>query len=302
NKYIRKYYRENHNYKRLGSVAFVCRNKKLLEKFKDDLDGILTNWNFALNLHQFYNGVISPEETNNIPNLPFFKIYYTELFQWLDKNISSDDKALKISRMLMVAKLASRDLNVSKKAERKEGASTRDASKNTIKSSSAPIFALEKDMLLAVWNTTVGYEAFCAFQCYLSTNFKNYLEEKVLPDILAIEGADSTELLKESEYRGYYRKLLILQKGLNIQEGMISCSEEEMHKLLEMLSVLKKIEEFGALAAIKKKRDIKGDMTDIKYYTDGIIVLPKHVCDIDLRSLNNRSQRSRISRKRPFSH
>ncbi|KAI5150543.1 hypothetical protein ENBRE01_1562 [Enteropsectra breve] len=296
--YIVRYYLDNHNYESLGSVAFVCRNEKLLEAFRDDLDRILSNWDFALNLHKFYNGVISPEGTKNIFDLPFFKMYYAELFKWLDKKI--DDKALKISRMLMVAKLALWDSTVKKKAEPKEGVSTGDVPNNMDSSSNAPIFTLEKDMLMAVGSTKVGFQAFCAFQCYLSSAFKKHLEEEIFPGVLAIEGADSTELLKESEYRGYYRKLLLLQKGLNIQEGMISCSEEEMRKLLEMLSVLKKIEESGALAAIKKKSDIKGDMTDIKYYTDAIAVLPKCACVIVQRFFRNASQNISSGRKRPF--
>ncbi|KAI5151272.1 hypothetical protein ENBRE01_2019 [Enteropsectra breve] len=295
--YIIKYYNDIHNYKRLGSVAFVCRNTELLKSFRDDLNEILTNWDFALNLHQLYNGVISPEGIKAIADLPFFRMYYTELFEWLDTNISNDDKALKLSRMLMVAKLAARDLTVRMEVDNME---VEASSKDTDTSSIAPVFELEKDMLLAVWNTKVGYEAFCAFQCYLSTNFKNYLEEKVLSEIVAIEGADSTEVLMESKYRGYYRKLLVLQKGLDMEEGMISCSEEEMRKLLEMLSVLKKIEELDALNNIKQKSEIKEISTDIKYYTDNIKVLPKRACKIAQMSFRNASQNNSPRRKRPF--
>ncbi|KAI5150541.1 hypothetical protein ENBRE01_1560 [Enteropsectra breve] len=271
------------DYRRIGSLAFVCRNEKLLEAFRDDLDGILTNWDFALNLHKFYNGVISPEGTTNISDLPFFKMYYAELFQWLDKNISSDDKALKISRMLMVAKLALRDLTVKMEVDPIE---TGDASINMdSSSSSASIFALEKEIIKAVGNTTVGYEAFCAFQCFLSAAFKKHLEEEIFPDIVAIEGEDKAGLLKEWELRGYYRKIFRLQEGLNIKQTMISCSEEEMREFLEMLSALQQIDKFSALKGIKSKNEIEGKMTDIKYYTDNIAVLPIHAYGFILRSL-----------------
>ncbi|KAI5154059.1 hypothetical protein ENBRE01_3292, partial [Enteropsectra breve] len=98
--YIKRYYNDIHNYKRLGSVAFVCRNEKLLESFRDDLDEILTNWDFVLNFHKFYNGVFSVNGIGLIYDLPFFRIYYAEMFQWLDRNISSDDKALSSAESL----------------------------------------------------------------------------------------------------------------------------------------------------------------------------------------------------------
>ncbi|KAI5152531.1 hypothetical protein ENBRE01_2898, partial [Enteropsectra breve] len=286
NNYIIRYYNDIHNYKRLGSVAFVCRNIKLLESFRDDLNEILTNWDFALSLQQFYKGVISPEGTKNIFDLPFFKIYYAELIQWLDKNIADDDAALKISRMLMVAKLASRDLNAKKK--------TIAAPTNMDTSISTPAFELEKDMLLAVGNTTVGFQAFCAFQCYLSSAFKKHLEGEIFSGILAIEGAGSTNLLRAREFRVYYRNLLKLLAGLNIREGMISCSEEEMRKFLELLAALEELEAFNVFDAIKSKNEIKDISTDIGYYTDVISVLPHHACEIVYKKLKSSIQESSI--------
>ncbi|KAI5149380.1 hypothetical protein ENBRE01_0868 [Enteropsectra breve] len=290
--YIIRYYNDIHNYKRLGSVAFVCRNTELLESFKNDLNEILINWDFALSLQQFYKGVISPEGTKNILNLPFFKMYYTELIQWLDKNISNDDKALKLSRMLMVAKLALRDLIDKKK--------TIAASNDMDTSNSTPAFELEKNLLLAVGSTKDRYHVLCAFQCYLSAEFKQHLETEVFPGILAIEGAGSTKLFRARELRIYYRNLLKLQAGLNIRDGMISCSEGEMRKFLELLAALEELEAANVFNAIKSKNEIKDISTDIGYYTDVISVLPEHAYEIVYKKLKSRIQESRISRKRSF--
>ncbi|KAI5150587.1 hypothetical protein ENBRE01_1585 [Enteropsectra breve] len=283
---IKKYHDNYNNYRRIGSLAFVCRNKELLESFRDDLEGILNSWGFAQSLDKFYKGVISPEGTKSMRDLPFFRIYHAELFLWLDKNIASNDIALKISRMLMVAKLATRDLT-----DRMGDVTSENNSAGVIpgkkiaKSSGSSIFALEKDMLKAVGRTSVGHSAFSAFQCYLSVAFKKHLEEKALANIIAIEGAESAELLQEWCFRGYYRKLLKLQKELNLELGMVTCCEGEMRKLLEMLSVLQKIEGLGALSAIKKKSEIKGVFTEINFYTENIAVLPMRVCKIVFRYL-----------------
>ncbi|KAI5148578.1 hypothetical protein ENBRE01_0416 [Enteropsectra breve] len=296
---IESFSKKYQNYRRIGSLAFVCRNKELLKCFKDDLDWILTNWYFASNLHNFYNGIISSEGTESIPDLPFFRMYYAELFLWLDKNISDDDVALKISRMLMVAKLATRDLTDRMEVD-VNGSSSAGISpgENNVVPCDSSIFALEKDMIKAVWRSKVGYEAFCALQCYLSADFKKYLEEKLLPGIIAIEGADSGELLKEWRYRGEYRKLLKLQAGLDIENGMGTCGEEEMRKLLEILSELNYLE-ISALMAIKEKSKLKGEFTDIKYYTENISVLPKHICGMVVESLQTDGQKCSVFRKRP---
>ncbi|KAI5150147.1 hypothetical protein ENBRE01_1325 [Enteropsectra breve] len=280
---IRKY---QGNYGRIGSLAFVCRNKELLESFKDNIDGILSNWGFAQDLDKFYSGVFSPEGTASISDLPFFRMYYAELFTWLDNNISDD--ALKISRMLMVAKLAARGLAVKMEVDERSSTIPGQASH---KPNNAPNFTLEKNMLRAVGRTKVGYFAFCAFQVYLGASFKKHLEKDVLPEIVAIEGAENVELLGEWRLRGHYRQLFKLQESLNTEQGMASCSEEEMRKFLEMLSVLKQIESFGALKNIKDKREIQDICTHIKYYTDNITVLPERVCEIVIRSLDTCGQK-----------
>ncbi|KAI5152532.1 hypothetical protein ENBRE01_2899 [Enteropsectra breve] len=246
---IRKY---NEDYGSIGSLAFVCTNRELLGSFRADLERILSTWGFAQDLENFYKGVISPEGTKNIFDLPFFKMYYAELFAYIDKNIA--DKALKLSRMLMVAKLAVRDLSFKMEEDSSESS---DDDKlvpdlESMETKSALSCTLEMEILKAVAKTTVQYEAFCAFQCYLSPNLKKHLEEMVLPNIVAIDD-DSEEPIMEEELRVFYRKLLKLQTGLNFKDEGSSCSEEEMRKFLEVLSALEPIEEFGALDSIKSK-------------------------------------------------
>ncbi|KAI5151264.1 hypothetical protein ENBRE01_2014 [Enteropsectra breve] len=262
---IKKYVRDGNSCVGIGSLAFVCKDKELLESFKEDLDGILTNWDFAQNLEKFYKGTVSFENRVSISNLPFFTMYYAELFIWLDKNIPYYDKAQKISRMLMVAKLAARGTNYRKKNESNEG------------TSSAPTYAFEKGIFRAVSKTRCGYEALCAFQFYMDESFRKYLEKKVLPNIIAIEGSDSVELLQAREFRGYYRKLLKLKESLTTSYGMDFCSVEEIQKLIYMIEALLQIENLGALKAIKKKSEIKGEFTDIKYYTENIPILSRDI-------------------------
>ncbi|KAI5150689.1 hypothetical protein ENBRE01_1647 [Enteropsectra breve] len=194
--------------------------------------------------------------------------------------------------MLMVAKLATRNTYV-----RKEGTGVTSAKKTRNTSFN---IALGMEIHKAVMKTKIGYEASCAFHCYLSAAFKKHVEERVVPDYVAIEGSDSAELLNERYYREYYRKLLKLQGDLNIKQGMIRCGEEEMCKFLDYLSVLKDITNLDALNAIRRKSEITGEMTDIKYYTENIAVLPKRVCDIVFGSLHKCSQENSIRRKRPL--
>ncbi|KAI5150540.1 hypothetical protein ENBRE01_1559 [Enteropsectra breve] len=262
---IRKQIKNVNSCAEIGSLAFVCKDKELLESFKDDVDDILTNWDFAQNLEKFYNGVASVEGRASVKDLPFFTMCYTELFLWLDKNISIYDKAQKISRMLMVAMLAVKGPN-----SRMEAASIEDTS-------ITPTYALEKGIFRAVSKTRFGYEAVCAFQFYMGESFRKYLDEEVLPNIIAIEGADSVELLQAREFRCYYRKLLNLKEGLTIDYGSGSCSIEKMQKFIYMTEALIQIEILGALKAIKKKSEIKGEFTDIKYYTENIPIISRDI-------------------------
>ncbi|KAI5154060.1 hypothetical protein ENBRE01_3293 [Enteropsectra breve] len=185
----------------------------------------------------------------------------------------------------MVAKLALRDFTTQKEVKPEDEDSD---SKDIDTSISTPAFELEKNLLLAVGNTQDRYQAICVFQCYLSAEFKQHLETEVFPGILAIEGVGSTELLWARELRIYYRNLLKLQAGLNIQDERISCSEEEMRKFLELLAALEELEAAGALNAIKSKNKIKDITTDIRYYTDVISVLPQHACEIVYEQLSRK--------------
>ncbi|KAI5152523.1 hypothetical protein ENBRE01_2892, partial [Enteropsectra breve] len=275
---IEAYYNHYGNYYHIGSLAFVCKNTELLISFKDELECILTSWDFALNLDKFYDGVFSPEGTTAISDLPFFRMFYHELFAWLDHYIAGENVALKVSRMLMVAKLAVRDVTERMEVDDTESTSHREKCSESIS-------ALEKNILKAVAGTTVGYQALCAFQFYMSATYKKYLEKDVLPRIVAIEGADSVDLLQAREFRVLYRKLLKKIEGLNTEQGLAGCSEKEMLKFLEVLFVLGEIEACGALSAIKRKSEIKGVVTDIKYYTDNIPVMPLSVCKLILESL-----------------
>ncbi|KAI5149824.1 hypothetical protein ENBRE01_1140 [Enteropsectra breve] len=299
---IEGFHKHCNNYSRSGSLAFVCRNKELLESFNSDLDSILSKWGFfALDLKNFFKGVNSPEGVTSITDLPFFKMYFAEIFLWLDNNIADEDVALKISSMLMVAKLALRDLTVRMEVgdvENPDSELTTGQENKLTKGSS--VNQLEKCILNAVSSTKVGYQALCAFQFYMSSAFKKYLEEEVLPDIVDIEGACSDDLLKAREFRVLYRKLLKMLEELNTEQGMDSCSEEEMRKFLEMLSVLKKLETEGALNAIKKKSEIEGEVTEIKYFTENIPVVPMRIYNMICRSLNTCGQVKRRGEKRPL--
>ncbi|KAI5152104.1 hypothetical protein ENBRE01_2571, partial [Enteropsectra breve] len=241
---IGTFYRNNKNYKNIGSLAFVCKNTELLESLKDDIDDILKNWGFALNFHKFFSGVFSEQGKKSILKLPFFQMYYEKLFVWLDENIESNDVALKISRMLMVAKLAVRDEPVPMEVDSSETTNDDGVVPGAERMETSSTFSISAGMniLKAVTRTKVGYQAFCALHFYLDESFKKELDEKILPEIVAIEGAVSDELLKAIELRGYYKKLLKLQEGLNTKVSQTEkCSEEEMDKFLDMLSVLEQI-------------------------------------------------------------
>ncbi|KAI5151356.1 hypothetical protein ENBRE01_2083 [Enteropsectra breve] len=278
---IEAYYNHDGNYYHIGSLAFVCRNTELLNSFKDGVNNILMKWDFfELGFKQFFEGINSPEGISSIPDLPFFRMYYAELFAWLDSSIAGGDVALKISRMLMVARLALRGLKGKMEDD------TPESNPNCLgEKCSESISALEKNILKAVAGTTVGYQALCAFQFYMSATYKKYLEEDVLPTNVAIEGADSVDLLQAREFRVLYRKLLKKIEVLNTEQGLAGCSEKEMNKFLEVLFVLGTIDACGALSAIKRKSEIKGVATGIKYYTDNIPVMPSGAYKMILQAL-----------------
>ncbi|KAI5151760.1 hypothetical protein ENBRE01_2365 [Enteropsectra breve] len=267
---IRKIATNKKSIREIGSLAFVCRNDELLKSFENSIDGILDEWDFVSSFKKFFDGTNSLDGTENIPNLPFFQMYYSQLFAYIDKKIDDKDVGFKVSMMLGIAKLAMRELIVE------------NGSANQTESEANKRFGVE--VLKAAAKTKVGYEAVCACYFYISKNFKTYLNREVLGKMFAIEVTDKSPLLKADEYRFYYRKLLKLQSLLN--ESRYTTTEaylvydKEMHKLLEVLRVLKMIEATGALNAIKKQGETQGETKALSEYTDEIFVLPRRIFEM----------------------
>ncbi|KAI5151761.1 hypothetical protein ENBRE01_2366 [Enteropsectra breve] len=265
---IEKIHINKNSYAGIGALAFVCRNTETLKKFENEIEQILMHWDFVQSFDKFYNGAMSAEGKQSISSLPFFRMYYKQIFSYLDKYLPGKF-SLKTSRMLMVAKLALRDnhqINDNKDNDNNDDRN-----------------ALGMEILKAAAATSYGPQVVTAMHFYLSESFRKHMEENVLPEIIAIEGEDSAELLKARELRGYYRRLLKFQGELDTRlDEAGCCSEAEMEKFKKVLKMLDMIDGKGGFNAIKKKSEIAGAKTEAKYYTDNIAVLPACVVNMIL--------------------